>query len=113
MKGRAAGVGLMRDRVVLQRVTRPQDDSGEPVERFADAAADWAQVTPLSSAEVFRARQAGEQLSHRVTMRYREGVAATTHRLVLAPSGRVLNIAGVKDLENRKEWMELTCLEAR
>jgi SPP1 family predicted phage head-tail adaptor len=102
-------LGQMRHRVVLQAASRPQDASGEPVESWSDVATLWAKVEPLSATETYRARQAGAELSHRVTVHYRAGVTPTGNRLKLGD--RVLNVRGVRCPDEARVWLELSCLE--
>jgi SPP1 family predicted phage head-tail adaptor len=102
-------LGGLRERVTIQRAAYARGANGEPLQSWEDVEEVWARVEPLTSRELYLAAQAQVLASHRVTLRHRADVRATTHRL--AWNGRTLNLTGVRDPEARGRWLELLCLE--
>ncbi|ESR22795.1 putative head-tail adaptor [Lutibaculum baratangense AMV1] len=68
----------------------------------------WARVEPLSAVERLTAERLEAAVTHRVTIRHRAGV---THRMRFVLGTRVLEIRGIRDLEERHRYLELTCEE--
>lgn len=82
---------------------------GEEVIGWVTAATVWASVEPLRGREYIEAKQGQVEVSHRVVMRFREGVGPEM-RLRLA-GGRVLEIESVINPLERGERLELMCAE--
>lgn len=111
-------VGAMRHRLELQAYTRTADDGGGASLAWAKVAAIWGQIEPQSAREaVFgRDNQMRETKSHKITIRYRDGVTSA-NRLVQVYKiegrsfTRIWNITGVLDPDNRRRFLELSCEE--
>lgn len=101
-------VGKLRHRVTIQGLIRADDGYGGITETWQDVATVWAAVEPLRGTERYRAQQVQAELSHKVVMRYREGIKP---HLRLLYNGRVLEIEAVVDVEERHRWFELLCSE--
>lgn len=101
--------GWLRHRVVIQERAPEQDSYGEERPAWVDAATVWASVEPLRGREYLEARQGQAEVSHRVGMRYRDGVGPAM-RLRL-PGGRVLVIESVINPLEQGERLELMCRE--
>ena len=103
-------VGALTQRVTVQREGTPGADGGGG---YAQAWATFAAGVP-AKIEAAQAREnilgqkLAEIVSHAVTIRHLEGVAAGM-RLVFG--SRVFNIRGVVDLEERRRFMVLACEE--
>ena len=96
--------GKLRHRITLQQYTGSADDYGD-IRRQDDAnwrtaAVVWAAVDPISGREFYAAEQAQSELSHKVRIRYRQGVKPGM-RLLLG--SRRLYIQSVIDWEERHE----------
>ena len=97
-------------------VTIWQDTPGETTaygqvpSQWTDVAERWAQVETLSGREFLWAQQTQSAVTHRVRMRWYDGLSTKKHRLFWA--GRWLNIASVKDVDGTRTWMELMCSES-
>ena len=116
MSGRNTSSRL-RHRLVLQQEVRTPDESGGFTREWQDVAALWAEVIPLggsesrqnmASKEFFMAGQLQAQVSHRVLLRYRDGVT-TAMRLVFGE--RVFNIRSVISPHEGREQLELLVQE--
>lgn len=81
--------GRMRHKVILQQPAISRESSyGDPSETWTTVTSAWAEVEPLSGSELFRARQVQSDVTHRVSMRHRHGVAARMR--FLAPRGQTV-----------------------
>lgn len=105
---KAVPLSQMRDRVTIQSRTQTRDTRGGTVDTWAEVAEVWARVEPLSGREFWQAQQAQAQTTHKVTIRYYDGLTST-HRLLYG--SRVLNIDSVIDVESRKREHQLLCKE--
>jgi len=99
--------GRLRERVTIQQATETRNALGETVQSWATFAERWASVDGISSREVLLQGQQKTELSHRVRMRYVDGMTQTM-RLVWR--GRVLEISSLLEHANRSEH-ELLCTE--
>lgn len=102
--------GNLRHRVTIQRQTEGAVDSlGEPACTWEPVAIDiWASVEPLSGKAFMDAKQAQSEVSHRVRLRYRDGITADMR---VIHSGRRLHIDAVLNIGERNREMHLMCIE--
>ena len=116
----ALRAGKLNKRVTLQRPrdADERDTHGQPVDDWPDVATVWAAVEPLSAGESQRAQQAGADLTHRVTIRYRADVLSNWRvkfddpRRPAETRTRYLAIVGPpRDPDERGEYLELLCQE--
>ena len=94
--------GAFRHELALEDVTRTPDASGGYVESWAEIATVFARIEPLAAESRFGADQTLEAVTHRVTMRHREGVASGM-RLVRA--GRIFEIVTVHDPDETGRYL--------
>ena len=99
--------GRLRERVTVQQATETRNALGETVQSWATYAERWASVEGLSSREVLLQGQQNAELTHRVRMRYVDGM---TQNMRLLWRGRVLEISSLLEHANRSEH-ELLCVE--
>ena len=99
--------GKLRERVTIQQATETRNALGETVQSWATVAERWASVDGLSSREVLLQGQQRTEVSHRVRMRYVDGMTGTMRLLW---RGRVLEISSLLEHANRSEH-ELLCTE--
>ena len=103
--------GWLRHRVEILEKVVSRDSFGAEVVSWATAAVVWASVEPIRGREYIEAKQGQVEVSHRVVMRWREGVSAEM-RLRIA-GGRMLEIESVIDPVERGERLELMCREQK
>lgn len=85
--------GKLRHRVTIQSPDTTQNPvTGEMVNGWTDVATCWASVEPLSVREFMASAATQSEISARITIRYREGVAANMRIL---HRGNNYNIEGV------------------
>lgn len=99
--------GEMRSQVVYQRPVRTKDSLGQPRTEWEDAFACYAAVRPLSAREIYYAQSTRSETTHRIALRYRDGVSS---RGRFRLGDRILNIHSVLNTDELNA--ELVCLAA-
>lgn len=100
--------GKLNKRVKLQKPVKTQSPvTGGIVDGWADVAELWANVTDLSARDFVAAKAAQNEVTTRITIRWREGVT-DRHRILYR--GRVYDIQGVlEDDKSGREYLTLPC----
>lgn len=106
------GVGALRHRFVIE-AERPAGDGGggqgaDPWANPITVATVWGTVMPLTGAETLRAAQLQARVTHRITIRWRDGILAR-NRIRLG--GRVFNIRSIVNREERNRWLDILAEE--
>jgi SPP1 family predicted phage head-tail adaptor len=101
--------GKMWTRVTIQQPSPTANEVGEPVLTWSTFATVWADVRPLSSREVERYAQAVGFMSHRVAIRYLNGL---TSAMRIVYRNRVLEIGQITE-HDRLDYQEIVCTEQR
>lgn len=68
----------------------------------------WAEVVPLTGRELWNALQVQPDVTHKVTIRYREGI---TSKMRIKHRNRYLNVLWVIDAEEKQTSLQLMCME--
>jgi SPP1 family predicted phage head-tail adaptor len=105
MATREHGIGALRRRLVLEAPVATPDGLGGTTQSFETVAAVWAQIEWLSGGERWRMGRAEHYATHRITMRWRDGVDAGQR---LLDGTRVFDIRAVADPDGGRR--RLTCL---
>lgn len=100
--------GDLRDRVVIQQSTESRNAMGESVLAWHTFGERWAQVEGISSREFLLSGQQQSEVSHRVRLRWVEGL---TTQMRFLWRGRVLEIVSLLEHANRTEH-EAICQES-
>lgn len=100
--------GKLRHRITIQDKVTVPDGYGGMTSTWQDVATVWASVEPLKGKELYEAHQMKAELTHRVRIRYVEGIKPQM-RIVFR--GRELAIEAIIDPEERHESLELLCSE--
>jgi SPP1 family predicted phage head-tail adaptor len=100
--------GTLRDRVTVQRATENRNRLGESISEWTAFEVVWASVQGVSAREFLLAGQQQVEVSHRVKMRYLNGL---TPQMRLLWRGRTLEIISILEHENRSVH-ELICQES-
>jgi SPP1 family predicted phage head-tail adaptor len=101
--------GKLRERLVIQSLTRVSDGGGGSTTSFSDVATVWGAVAPVSGTEGFEAGSVRSKQTHNVWIRYRTGLKPSEMRLKWGT--RLLNITSVEDKTGRKATLVLGCEE--
>lgn len=101
--------GNLRRRISIQRKDTARDSYGQPNLVWVLVAEVWADIQPLSGRELEIAQAMNAEITHQVTVRYREGITAAM-RIVY--QGRFFNITSPPlDVDMRHKEMQLMCSE--
>lgn len=98
----------LRQRIMIQQPDNTADDAGGVTKSWEDLAPVWAEVEPISASEVLQADSLRSEVTHRVTIRYRDDV---TNAMRILFEGRVFNIRAVTNLLERGILLELLAEE--
>ena len=90
--------------VTLQKEVRTADGGGGYALSWQDVVKVRAQVKPLSGRERLAAMKLEASVTHKVVIRYRDGVTAAMRLLF---RGRPLNIRSVINVDEFDTWLEL------
>lgn len=100
--------GKLDRRITLQRATASDDGfSSEGTLTWSDLATVWAEVSPVSDGERWRAGEVAAHITHRFRIRWSSTTATLTPKDRILYQGRVFDISGVKEIDRRK-FLELT-----
>lgn len=99
--------GKLRERVTIERATESRNALGETVLTWATFSERWASVEGVSAREFLQAGQQQVDMSHRVRMRYMDGLA---QNMRFVWRGRKLEIVSLLEHGNRSEH-EALCQE--
>jgi len=105
---RKATIGEMRQRITFQEKVEVDDGHHGHNVTWKDVATVWASVEPISGREYFYAHQISTEVTHRVRVRYREGLT-TEMRIKLGE--RILGIDSILDLGEQRKILEIFCKE--
>ena len=100
--------GSLRERVTVQQASESRNALGETVLSWATFTERWASVEGVSSRELLQYGQQQIEVSHRVRMRWLDGL---TQSMRIVWRGRTLEIVSLLEHGNRSEH-ELVCQEA-
>ncbi len=101
--------GQLRHQVMIQKLgARVDDNAGGGSIPWEDVKEVWASIEPLTGRELFLVGQFNPSLTHRVRIRYIDGVHPSW-RIVYGT--RVFDIKSVADIEERHREIEMMCEE--
>ena len=104
----AIDFGQMTERVRVEQPTEDRNRFGESVQSWATYSERWASIEELSSREFLSQGQQQTEITHRVRMRYVDGL---TQNMRLIWRGRTLEVISLLEHNNRSEH-ELICSES-
>ena len=99
--------GQLRERVTVEQPTRTTTDLGESQLNWSTYATRWASVEGVSSREALQFGQQQVEITHKVRMRYLDGLTA---QMRLKWRSRTLDVVSVLEYGNRSEHV-LICQE--
>ena len=98
--------GDLDQRVVLERFTSEQDDTGQMIDTWVTLGTVWAAVEPQAGREFIAAGAQQSELTTKIRIRHRPGITSgdrVTH------DGRVYDIQSVIDYRSEKRQLVLLC----
>ena len=100
--------GELRHKITIQELQRVPDGYGGYTETWNDIAVVWAKIQPLRGNERYQAQQVSSALSHKIILRYLDGVKPQMRVLC---GSRIFHVVSVINVEERNEMLELLCEE--
>ncbi|MEB1809030.1 MAG: phage head closure protein [Bacillaceae bacterium] len=105
--------GRLNKRIKLLVFTEPKDDAGGYVDEWPNVgweeiATLWASVEPLRGRDFYEAQQSQAEISHKVIIRYREGVERSQ---TINFKGRRFDIEYIINPNEKNQFLELMCVE--
>lgn len=94
--------GALRSEMTLQSCSLTPDGAGGHAETWSDVATVFGRIEPVSATSVFGADQTLETVTHRITLRWRAGVASAMR---LVRQGRVFDIVTVHDPDETGRYL--------
>lgn len=88
----------MRERVTIQTPVEARSPTGETTLSWSSVATVWASVDGLSTRDILQAQQANLVATHKIRIRYRQGVSHT-QRIIWRE--RTMEIASVVERDGR------------
>ena len=102
-------LSYFRDRIAVQANHPTRDTDGAEIDNWTTQVEAWASIEPLIGREYWGALSTQAELSHKIRMRYRAGIAPAMRILFGA---RVFDILSVKDVGERRRELVLMCSES-
>lgn len=103
-----ASVGTLRRRLVLEATVATPDGVGGTTQAYETVAALWGQVEWLAGGEHWRRGRPEQAATHRITMRWRDGVDAGQR---LRDGERLFDIRAVADPDGSRRRLVCHALE--
>lgn len=100
--------GHLQYRVEIQQPISTRDAMGQVVTTWKTTQTRWAGVTPLTSREGFYAKSVRPELSHRITLRWFDGLAHN-HRIKM--DARIFDIASMINVDEGNHTLQVDCIE--
>jgi SPP1 family predicted phage head-tail adaptor len=100
--------GELRQKLTIQTLTRTPDGYGGYTKAWNDFATTWAKIQPLRGDERYKAQQVMNTVSHKITLRYLDGIKPQMRAI---SGSRIFNILAVINVEEKNELIELLCEE--
>jgi SPP1 family predicted phage head-tail adaptor len=101
--------GSLRSELSLQASTLVPDGMGGHTESWAEVATVFARIEPISATSAFGPDQTVETVTHRITLRWRNGVIAGMR---FARQGRNFDIVTVHDPDDTGRYLVCRAREA-
>jgi SPP1 family predicted phage head-tail adaptor len=95
---------------LLQQQAGPVNELGETTPSVVNVRTVWAKISPVSSAKRMANAQMTLDVTHSVRMRY---VPWLDQTFTLRYQGRLFDILDIRDVEEQRIEVELTCHEQR
>lgn len=103
-------IGELRHRIFFQQAVETDDGYGGKLKTWVNYGEAWAKVEPLSGREFFFAHQIQNEVTHRLTTRFRRDVKPDMR---ISAGGRILEIESIIDLNEGHQFLEFYCKESK
>ena len=100
--------GKLDRRITIERYGVTYDEFNQPIEAWTELAKRWASKQDVSDGEKLRAAQVGATVTTRFHVRYDSVTKTITAADRIVYEGRTYAIVGIKEMEGRREGIEIT-----
>lgn len=100
--------GKLRHRLTIQEPTTALDQYGEAVKTWSTVATVWGSIEPLRMQEYFEAQQTQAKATHKIEVRYVQGISST-YRVMLG--ARIFEVTAVLNPQERNERLQMLAVE--
>jgi SPP1 family predicted phage head-tail adaptor len=100
--------GKLRHRIKIQEATETYNGVGEPVTTWTDYKIVWAEIRPMQGREYWASQQVNPEVTHRVTIRYLDGV---TTEMRINFSDRIFAIDSILNTDEKNVELVVLCKE--
>lgn len=103
--------GELRNRITIYNPSGEEENElGEIVPALLKVATVWAKVTPIGGKEYLEMQKIRPELNYRILIRYRKDIHPA---MIIKCDKRTVEIESVIDIDGRKTYLELNCIEKR
>ncbi len=107
-------LGSMRDQIEIQAKTQVPDGGGGFNDGWESKGLIWGEVLEASAAIRFEAMKLEQDITHEVRIRHRIGIERDNRLIFVDDTGeRFLEVQTVRDLNNKRRWMQILCREIK
>jgi len=100
--------GKLRHLVSIQHQAKSRNEYGEVVQSWSEFVRAWAEIKPIKSNEYFASFKERVEVTHRVVMRYIDGIKPSMR---IETKGRTFEIVGIRNFFERDECLEIMAKE--
>ncbi|MGG7058712.1 phage head closure protein [Clostridium tertium] len=104
--------GELRHRIIIQKLKSPSNDYGEievnNQETWSDIATVRAGIYPISGKEFFAAETVNSEITHKVKIRYIEGLSPNMR---IKFNNRIFSIESIINFQEKNIELQLLCKE--
>lgn len=102
--------GRLRQKIEIQKLTRHADGAGGATESWSKFADCYAEVSPVSAAQLAFYEKLEHRVTHKILIRYLPGLS---HEMRVLFEGRVFQVQSFRDLEERHQFHEIMAEEGK
>jgi len=110
MSNQTVKIGDLRHRITFQKETKTPDGHHGHTSTWEEVVTVWAKIEPVSGREYYYSHQLKNAISHKITIRYRDGI---TEELRIVFEERIMKIESLINLEEQEWFMVLRCIEEK
>lgn len=101
--------GKLRFPATVEEVTETKNSYGESTVSWSTRSHTRASIRPLNGREYFDQAKAESEVSHKVVIRYEDGI---TTKMRINYSNRIFDIQSILNVDERNRQLTLMCLES-
>ena len=100
--------GRLKHPVTIQRFISTVNDFGETIEEWSDLYTTRAEIKPISAKEIFASDRPITEMTHKITIRYREELKPTDR---IKFNNRYFNITSIANYNEQNQVLEILTKE--